>query len=154
MFFGTPCSIKLIEKLSRRHLINSSDVFVIKDFTVGLLVVRRFAPIFYFNCEHFLSVYIVKQNLKKVDELKKVKFSLRQIFEILIIYKSSLGTCKVPRKIWAWSVQPFWLFFGYKRTNRQTSKVHIDIWMTDLNNFGDFFWRLTKLFLYTRRLTL
>ena len=27
-------SIKLIEKLSRRHLINSSDVFVIKDFTV------------------------------------------------------------------------------------------------------------------------
>ena len=27
-------SIKLIEKLSRRHLINSFDVFVIKDFTV------------------------------------------------------------------------------------------------------------------------
>ena len=27
-------SIKLIEKLSRRHLINSSDVFVIKGFTV------------------------------------------------------------------------------------------------------------------------
>ena len=26
--------IKLIEKLSRRHLINSSDVFVIKGFTV------------------------------------------------------------------------------------------------------------------------
>ena len=28
-------SIKLIEKLSRRHLINSSDVFVIKGFTVA-----------------------------------------------------------------------------------------------------------------------
>jgi len=27
-------TIKLIEKLSRRHLINSSDVFVIKGFTV------------------------------------------------------------------------------------------------------------------------
>ena len=27
-------SIKLIEKLSRRHFINSSDVFVIKGFTV------------------------------------------------------------------------------------------------------------------------
>ena len=26
--------MKLIEKLSRRHLINSSDVFVIKGFTV------------------------------------------------------------------------------------------------------------------------
>ena len=32
----TKYSIKLIEKLSRRHLINSSDVFVIKGFTVAL----------------------------------------------------------------------------------------------------------------------
>ena len=31
----TQYSIKLIEKLSRRHLINSSDVFVIKGFTVA-----------------------------------------------------------------------------------------------------------------------
>ena len=30
----TKYSIKLIEKLSRRHLINSFDVFVIKGFTV------------------------------------------------------------------------------------------------------------------------
>ena len=30
----TENSIKLIEKFSRRHLINSSDVFVIKGFTV------------------------------------------------------------------------------------------------------------------------
>ena len=30
----TKYSLKLIEKLSRRHLINSSDVFVIKGFTV------------------------------------------------------------------------------------------------------------------------
>ena len=30
----TKYSIKLIEKLSRRHFINSSDVFVIKGFTV------------------------------------------------------------------------------------------------------------------------
>ena len=31
----TKYSIKLIENLSRRHLINSSDVFVIKGFTVS-----------------------------------------------------------------------------------------------------------------------
>ena len=31
----TKYSIKLIEKLSRRHLINSSYVFVINGFTVG-----------------------------------------------------------------------------------------------------------------------
>ena len=30
----TKYSLKLIEKLSRRYLINSSDVFVIKGFTV------------------------------------------------------------------------------------------------------------------------
>ena len=34
----TKYSIKLIEKLSRRHLINSSDVFVIKGFTVRKLL--------------------------------------------------------------------------------------------------------------------
>ena len=39
-------SIKLIEKLSRRHLINSSDVFVIKGFTVVRLNFRT----------HFLSI--------------------------------------------------------------------------------------------------
>ena len=31
----TQYSIKLIEKLSRRHLINSSNVFLIKGFTVS-----------------------------------------------------------------------------------------------------------------------
>ena len=31
----TKYSMKLIEKLPRRHLINSSDVFVIKGFTVS-----------------------------------------------------------------------------------------------------------------------
>ena len=38
MFHGTPRSIKLIEKLSRRHLINSSDVFVIK----GIMFIGEF----------------------------------------------------------------------------------------------------------------
>ena len=33
--------IKLNEKLSRRHLINSSDVFVIKGFTVQNLTVTK-----------------------------------------------------------------------------------------------------------------
>ena len=34
----TKYSIKLIEKMSRRHLINSSDVFVIKGFTYNFMV--------------------------------------------------------------------------------------------------------------------
>ena len=36
----TKYSIKLIEKLSRQHLINSSDVFVIKGFTVVKLFIK------------------------------------------------------------------------------------------------------------------
>ena len=36
----TKYSIKLIEKLLRRHMINSSDVFVIKGFTVGFRLDR------------------------------------------------------------------------------------------------------------------
>ena len=37
----TKYSIKLIEKLSRRHLINSSDVFVIEGFTVYYFILAR-----------------------------------------------------------------------------------------------------------------
>ena len=44
-------------------------------------------------------------------------------FEILIIHKPSLGSCEVPLKIWAWSVQPFWRLLD--TTNRQTIK-HTD----------------------------
>ena len=32
-------SVKLIEQLSRRHLINSFDVFVIKGFTVDIILI-------------------------------------------------------------------------------------------------------------------
>ena len=38
----TQYRIKLIKKLSRRHLINSSDVFVIKGFTVNKLNAREY----------------------------------------------------------------------------------------------------------------
>ena len=92
----------------------------------------RCAPIFYFNCDNVLFVYIVKQNKKKsrisskhfmdfqnFNSLMKLKFWWRQIFEILIIHKPSLGLRNVPHKIWAWSVQPFWRLLD---TNRQTPK--------------------------------
>ena len=37
----TKYRIKLIEKLSRRHLINSSDVFIIKGFTVRKKIITK-----------------------------------------------------------------------------------------------------------------
>ena len=56
------------------------------------------APIIWFNCKHFLFVYIVKQKQKN---LWKSYFVGGKFFEILIIHKPSLGSCKVPHKIFA-----------------------------------------------------
>ena len=53
----TKYSIKLIEKLSRRHLINSSDVFVIKGFTYVIAYTINFLK-FYVK-----ENYIVNHNL-------------------------------------------------------------------------------------------
>ena len=44
-------------------------------------------------------------------------------FEILIIHKPSLGSCEVPHKIRAWSLQQFWRLLD--TTNRKTIK-HTD----------------------------
>ena len=59
----------------------------------------------YIKCEYFFFIVnIVKQ---KTRGFYKIKFCWRQIFEIRIIYKPSFGTCDVPQKMWARSVQPF-----------------------------------------------
>jgi len=93
----------------------------------------RFAPIFYFNCEHFLFIYIAKQKRKKFCRFKKMvdfknlmkfEFCWMQIFENSIIHKPSLGSRGVPLKIWAPSVQPVWRLLD---TNGQTDKqLHQD----------------------------
>ena len=47
-------------------------------------------------------------------------------FFILIIHKPSLGTCEVPEKFWAGSVQPFWrLLDTNKQTNKQTKECSL-----------------------------
>ena len=69
----------------------------------------RLASIFYFNREHFLFLYILKQKPKKyADYIKNRGFTKfngnRILFEAnffnFIIHKPSLGLCEV-------SVQPF-----------------------------------------------
>ena len=57
----------------------------------------RLAPIFYFNCEHFL---FVKKSLRIHKFNKNRILFVADFFEILIIHKSSLRSCIVP-------VQPF-----------------------------------------------
>ena len=68
------------------------------------------------NVNIFFFVYIVKQknklqilskNFVVFHHLIKIELFWRRIFEILIIYKSSLGTCDVSHKILARLVQPF-----------------------------------------------
>ena len=91
----------------------------------------RLAPIFYFNCEHFIFVYTVKQNQKKfADFIKKISWIFKfnknricwwQIFEILIIHIPSLWSYEAPHKIWTGSVKPF----GRLLDPHMTSKIYI-----------------------------
>ena len=81
---------------------------------IDIRLLGRFMPIFHFNCEHVLFVYIGKQNKKGLrissknfvdfqmfKNLMKIEFWWRHNFEILIIHKPSLGSREVPHKIWA-----------------------------------------------------
>ena len=82
-----------------------------------------FAPILYFNCEHFLVVQIVRQKqTKKFADLKKIrgfsKFHENRIFEILILYKPSLGLCLTKNLCPICSA--VLSFIGHKQTNKQT----------------------------------
>ena len=73
----------------------------------------HFAPIFYFNCKHFLFVnkniksFRIKKKIVDFYNLMIIEFCWRLNFEILIIYKPSPGSRDIPHKIWARSIQPF-----------------------------------------------
>ena len=57
----------------------------------------------------------------------KIKFSWRQIFEILIIFKpTSLGTCQVPHKIWGPISLAVLVFIGYNTNRQAMSFKHVD----------------------------
>ena len=75
----TSYSVKLIEKLSRRHLINSSDVFVNKGFTVlyNSRVCCRLIKLakefnFYVNLNIFLSENPWSENIQVIFLQKKL----------------------------------------------------------------------------------
>ena len=65
---------------------------------IDIRLLGRFMPIFHFNCEHVLFVYIGKQNKKGL--------------------RISLKNFVVPHKIWTRLVQLFWRLLD---TNGQTS---------------------------------
>ena len=85
-----------------------------------------------FNCEHLLFVQyktitnessrIFQIFFRAVLNFTKIKSVWIQVFVILSIHKPSLGSCEVPHKIWARSVQPFWRLLDSNRSDRQTAR--------------------------------
>ena len=66
---------------------------------MNVKLLGRFAPIFYFNCEH---VYTFKNKNKQkfADFVKKFRAFLKKFKNpILIIQKPALESCEVPDKI-------------------------------------------------------
>ena len=82
-------------------------------------------------CEHFLFVCIVKTKANiKVCGFSK-QFCCRLTFEIWIIHKPSLGTCKVPHKFGPdrfRRLDVYWIQTNKhpnQQTNKQTSQIYI-----------------------------
>ena len=61
-------------------------IYIYYNYSIHLLKTRLlgwFVPIFYFNCEHFFFVYIVKQKPKKfADFIKKNVVDFENLLEI------------------------------------------------------------------------
>ena len=87
-----------------------------------------------------------EKHLVDFQNLIKIQFCWRQFFETLIIYKPSLGSCKVPHKMWARSVLPF---IGYKQTDKHQDKQSIDINRYKENAVNQiFFFKLLRIFFF------
>ena len=92
------------------------------------LVFRALSHISIVNIFSLYSLYTKNKKVlrfyqKKIVDFQNLMtwdFSLRQIFVIVNIHKLSLGSCDVPNKIWARSVQSI----GYKQTDKQ--RIQID----------------------------
>jgi len=67
-----------------------------------------------------------------------IEFWWRQIFEILIFHKPSLGSLDVSQKIWARSVQPFDVYWiqTVKQTDKQTNRQAKFIYRCCPDNFS------------------
>ena len=65
-----------------------------------------------------------------------IEFCWRLIFLILIIHKLSLGTCEVPQKMLAQSVEPFWRLQTNKKTPKQAKYIYTRL----LGRFAPFFY--------------
>ena len=84
---------------------------------------RRFEHIFYFNCEHFLFLYIKTKTKMFADFIKNI-VDLKNFMKIKFIIG---GSCEASYKIWS---DRFWRFYVYskktnKRIDRQANYIYI-----------------------------
>ena len=67
-------------------------VYKFENYLFLTRLLGRFAPIFYFNCEHFLFVYIVKQKQKNsVDLLIKIRVFSKLYVNLILVEANFLN---------------------------------------------------------------
>ena len=99
--------------------------------------------LFYLTFVSSLSLNIKNKNNQKVRGFHNIFsriFNINCWTHILSIHNVSLGSCEVPHKIWARSVQPFWRSLNTNKkisiqTPRHPSKVYIDYFIYHLRVF-------------------
>ena len=104
---------------SQRIYINVYIAF--KLYPINIHKNRLSRPIFYFNCEYFLFVHMVKHFIDSFLIVKNWILLEANFIDFInfITHKTLLGWCEVTQKIWARSIQPF---IGYKQTDKKTPK--------------------------------
>ena len=73
------------------------------------------------------------------QNLMKIQFCWRLIFEILIIHKPSLGSCNVPYTIWARSVQLLWRLLQIQTDKKS---FYLEVFNSILSNHINFIRRV------------
>ena len=109
------CTILYFKSLNKilgfKSASRPSSISIVNMFSLCTFKKKKFVD--------FIKKSWIYKNLKTFTKIKNFNTI------ILIIHKPSLGSREVSYKIWARSVQPFWLltFIGHKQTNKQAKYI-------------------------------
>ena len=96
-----------------------------------LLKITTILAFIYFLRKKFRKFFL---QIDAFSKLSNVDFFLGQNCSYFNGQKSSLGSCEITYKNWAWLVQPFWRLLGTKiNWDRITRKVNTEINMPNNN---------------------
>ena len=81
-------------------------------------------------CSFYTLYNTNNENCVDFQNLMKIEFCWRLIFEVVIIHKPSHGSCEIPHKIWARLDQSIWrLLNTNRRTDKKKSKMKIRFYL-------------------------